>query len=302
MSFVYPGATTPAVSHVNLRVEPGSKLALVGENGSGKTTLIKLLTRLYKPTHGRVLLDGRDLQEWDTTVLRRRIGVIFQDFMRYQLMVGENIGAGDVTRFEDEARWQRRPPTRAWPRRSSKTCRAGYQTQLGKWFKDGRELSGGQWQKIALSRAFMRSDADILVLDEPTAAMDAEAEAEVFEHFRALTGKPHGHRDLAPLLDRAHGRPDRRARGGRIVEQGNHEELMPATAATRACSTCRPRATVRPARLASPSVSGTPICPSETIFPSHPGSVRGRRRPDQPMARPARTLQWSTPWTSHSLV
>ena len=173
-----------------------------------------------------MLLDGRDLQEWDTTVLRRRIGVIFQDFVRYQLMVGENIGAGDVRAFEDQRALEARRPTSGKAAPFIEDMPLQYDTQLGKWFKDGRELSGGQWQKIALSRAFMRNDADILVLDEPTAAMDAAAEAEVFEHFRSLMGKRIAivisHRfstvrmaDQIVVLDQGH-----------IVERGNHESLM----------------------------------------------------------------------------
>ena len=225
VEFRYPGSDQVAITGVNLQIKRGESLALVGENGSGKTTLIKLLTRLYKPTHGRVLLDGRDLQEWDPVILRRRIGVIFQDFVRYQLMVGENVGAGDVRAFEDEQRWREAAVSgKAAPFIEEMPLQ--YQTQLGKWFKDGRELSGGQWQKIALSRAFMRNDADILVLDEPTAAMDAAAEAEVFEHFRSLMGQRIAivisHRfstvrmaDQIIVLDQGH-----------IVERGNHEALM----------------------------------------------------------------------------
>jgi ATP-binding cassette subfamily B protein len=225
VEFRYPGSDKIAITGINLQIKRGESLALVGENGSGKTTLIKLLTRLYRPTHGRVLLDGRDLQEWDTTVLRRRIGVIFQDFVRYQLMVGENVGAGDVRAFEDEQRWREAAVAgKAAPFIEDMPLQ--YQTQRGKWFKDGRELSGGQWQKIALSRAFMRNDADILVLDEPTAAMDAAAEAEVFEHFRSLMGQRIAivisHRfstvrmaDQIVVLDQGH-----------IVERGNHEALM----------------------------------------------------------------------------
>ncbi|MBV9621080.1 MAG: ABC transporter ATP-binding protein, partial [Gammaproteobacteria bacterium] len=185
VSFTYPGAEEPALEHISLQLRPGTSLALVGENGSGKTTLIKLLTRLYSPSAGRILLDGKDLREWNENALRERIGVIFQDFARYQMLVGENVGAGDERYFEDEARWR---AAAAKGRASDfiESLPSGYRTQLGKWFRDGRELSGGQWQKIALSRAFMRSRADILVLDEPTAAMDAQAEAEVFEHFRQL--------------------------------------------------------------------------------------------------------------------
>jgi ATP-binding cassette subfamily B protein len=225
VSFRYPGAEQAALQHVTLHLKPGSSLALVGENGSGKTTLIKLLTRLYQPTSGRIFLDGQDLAQWDEQALRERIGVIFQDFNRYQMLVGENVGAGDERYFEDEQRWR----DAAEKGRASEfidTLPTGYQTQLGKWFKDGRELSGGQWQKIALSRAFMRTRADILVLDEPTAAMDAQAEAEVFEHFRQLSQDRItiliSHRfstvrmaDQIAVLDR-----------GSIVEHGSHEELM----------------------------------------------------------------------------
>jgi ATP-binding cassette subfamily B protein len=225
VTFVYPGAQTPALEHVTLELKPGTSLALVGENGSGKTTLIKLLTRLYAPTSGRILLDGEDLAGWDEAALRERIGVIFQDFTRYQMLVGENVGAGDERYFEDEARWH---DAAAKGRASEfiETLPQGYHTQLGKWFRDGRELSGGQWQKVALSRAFMRTRADVLVLDEPTAAMDAQAEAEVFEHFRQLARERItiliSHRfstvrmaDQIVVLDR-----------GRIMERGNHEQLM----------------------------------------------------------------------------
>jgi ATP-binding cassette subfamily B protein len=225
VSFTYPGAERAALSDVSLHLKPGSSLALVGANGSGKTTLIKLITRLYVPTAGRILLDGRDLADWDVNVLRRRFGVIFQDYVRYQMLVGENIGAGDELHFEDEARW----------RDSARLGQAdemiaalpeGYRTQLGKWFPGGRELSGGQWQKIAVARSFMRGDADIRVLDEPTAAMDAEAEAEVFRHVRDMAeGRMTiliSHRfstvrmaDEIVVLD-----------GGRIAERGDHDSLM----------------------------------------------------------------------------
>jgi ATP-binding cassette subfamily B protein len=225
VSFTYPGAEQPALEHVSLHLRPGASLALVGENGSGKTTLIKLLTRLYQPTSGRILLDGRDLTEWDEQALRQRIGVIFQDFTRYQMVVGENVGAGDERYFEDEARW-REAAEKGMASEFIDTLPARYQTQLGKWFKDGRELSGGQWQKIALSRAFMRTRADILVLDEPTAAMDAQAEADIFEHFRQLA------KDRITILISHRFSTVRMAdqiavlAHGRIVECGSHEELM----------------------------------------------------------------------------
>lgn len=225
VSFTYPGAEAPALEHITLHLTPGSSLALVGENGSGKTTLIKLLTRLYHPTSGRILLDGRNLAEWQEQVLRQRVGVIFQDFTRYQMLVGENVGAGDERYFEDEPRW-RAAAEKGMASEFIDTLPQGYQTQLGKWFKDGRELSGGQWQKIALARAFMRTRADILVLDEPTAAMDAQAEADIFEHFRQLARERItiliSHRfstvrmaDQIAVLDK-----------GRIIESGSHEALM----------------------------------------------------------------------------
>jgi ATP-binding cassette subfamily B protein len=225
VSFTYPGADNPALSNVSLHLKPGGSLALVGANGSGKTTLIKLLTRLYVPTAGRILLDGRDLAQWDVAALRRRFGVIFQDYVRYQMLVGENIGAGDEPHFDDEARW-RESARMGQAEEMVAALPDGYRTQLGKWFLGGRELSGGQWQKIAVARSFMRSDADIRVLDEPTAAMDAEAEAEVFRHVRDMAeGRMTiliSHRfstvrmaDEIVVLD-----------GGRIVERGNHDSLM----------------------------------------------------------------------------
>jgi ATP-binding cassette, subfamily B, bacterial len=225
VSFTYPGATEPAVSDVSFHLPPGHSLALVGENGSGKTTLIKLLTRLYVPSAGRIVLDGLDLGEWNPAALHRRVAVIFQDFARYQLKVGENIGAGDVTHFDDEARW-RAAADLATASPFVDELPAGYQTQLGKWFKDGRELSGGQWQKVALARAFIREGADILVLDEPTAAMDARAEAQVFEQFRELA------RERMVILISHRFSTVRMAdqilviQGGRILERGNHEALM----------------------------------------------------------------------------
>jgi ABC-type multidrug transport system fused ATPase/permease subunit len=229
VSFRYPDsgkAKGPlALDGISLHLQPGQKLALVGENGSGKTTLIKLLTRLYVPTSGRILLDGLDLNEWQLDALRDRIGVIFQDFVRYQLKVGENIGVGDVANFEARDQ-QVAAAEKGMADPFIDEMELGYDTQLGRWFKDGRELSGGQWQKIALSRAFMRKQADILVLDEPTSAMDAEAEARIFDHFREATKKQMAilisHRfstvrmaDQIVVLSK-----------GKMIESGSHEELM----------------------------------------------------------------------------
>ncbi len=225
VSFAYPGQKTPAIDRISLHLRPGQKLALVGENGSGKTTLIKLLTRLYVPTGGRVLLDGLDLNEWQLDALRDRIGVIFQDFVRYQLKVGENIGVGDVEHIASEEQ-QQTAAEKGMAHPFIDSMDLGYQTQLGRWFKDGRELSGGQWQKIALSRAFMRKQADILVLDEPTSAMDAEAEAKIFDHFREVTQTQMAilisHRfSTVRMADKIIVLAD-----GKIIERGSHEELM----------------------------------------------------------------------------
>ncbi len=225
VSFSYPGSEIPALNKVSLHIKPGESLAIVGENGSGKTTLIKLLTRLYSPSKGRIFLEGLELKEWDIETLRQKIGVIFQDFARYQLIVGENIGIGDVDEIEKEPLIEEAAKkgmadvfVRDLPR--------SYKTQLGTWFKDGKELSGGQWQKIALSRAFMRSKADILILDEPTAAIDAKAEAEIFSHFGDLTDNK-----ISIIISHRFSTV-RRAdhiivleKGG-IQEEGSHSELL----------------------------------------------------------------------------
>jgi ATP-binding cassette subfamily B protein len=225
VSFTYPGGLKPVLNGITLHLKPGEKLAIVGENGSGKTTLIKLLTRLYTPDSGRILLDGLDLQEWDIEVLRRRIGVIFQNFVRYQFTVGENVGVGDVDHLEDKARWEV-ASQKGMARPFIDEMPEGFGTQLGRWFKGGQELSGGQWQKIALSRAFMRTGADILVLDEPTAAMDAEAEVQIFDHFRTIT-----HNQMVVLISHRFSTVRMADKivvmaGGELLEQGTHEELL----------------------------------------------------------------------------
>jgi ATP-binding cassette, subfamily B, bacterial len=225
VTFSYPGAKGKALDKVSFQIMPGQSLALVGENGSGKTTLIKLLTRLYDPTDGRIMLDGLDLQNWDVEALRQRIGVIFQDFGRYQFSVGENIGAGDVRHIDSSERWEKAAAT-GMAASFIEEMDEGYQTQLGRWFKGGRELSGGQWQKIALSRAFMRSDADILVLDEPTAAMDAASEAAIFDHFRSQSD------DKMTILISHRFSTVRAAdqiiviHDGEILERGTHQSLL----------------------------------------------------------------------------
>lgn len=225
VGFTYPGATAPTLKDISFHLAPGQSLALVGANGSGKTTLIKLLTRLHSPTQGRILLDGSDLQEWQPAALHRRIGVIFQDFIRYQLTAGENLGVGDTAAFNDEARW-RKAAEQGLADEVIAGLRKGYETQLGRWFMGGQELSGGQWQKIALSRAYMREDADILVLDEPTAALDAAAEAVIFERFRAQA------QQRMTLLISHRFSSVRNAdqilvlEDGEIRERGDHEQLL----------------------------------------------------------------------------
>lgn len=225
VSFTYPGSSKPALRNISLHLKPREKLAIVGENGSGKTTLIKLLTRLYTPDSGRIFLDGLDLQEWDVDVLRRRVGVIFQNFVRYQFTVGENIGVGDVEHLENKTQWKT-AAEKGMAQSFIDQLPQSFQTQLGRWFKGGQELSGGQWQKIALSRAFMRSQADILVLDEPTSAIDAQAEFEIFNHFRAIT------QNQMVLLISHRFSTVRMAdkilviENGEVIEQGTHEELL----------------------------------------------------------------------------
>ena len=225
VSFCYPQSQEPVLKDITLHLQHGEKLAIVGENGSGKTTLIKLLTRLYVPSDGRILLDGVDLNDWDIDVLRKRIGVIFQNFVQYQFTVGENVGVGDVEHLDDQQEWEL-ASEKGMAKPFINNMPQGFGTQLGKWFKGGQELSGGQWQKIALSRAFMRSQADILVLDEPTAAMDAEAEMSIFNHFRALTKNQMvvliSHRfSTVRMADKIIVMAN-----GRIIEQGSHEQLL----------------------------------------------------------------------------
>src|SRR6266508_1825173 len=222
--FRYPGREDWALRDLNLTIGAGEKIARVGQNGAGKTTLIKLMTRLYDPTEGQILLDGVDLREYDLDELRQRIGVIFQDFVKYQLSVKENIGFGQIDRLNDTTR-----VASSAERGGADTVVAelpeGMDTMLGRWFEKGHELSGGQWQKIALSRAFMR-DGEVLVLDEPTSALDAEREYEIFQRFRDLTeGK------IAVLISHRFSTvrmADRIAviEDGQISELGSHAQLL----------------------------------------------------------------------------
>lgn len=224
VSFRYPNRTQDALHDVSLTIRPGEKLALVGPNGAGKTTFVKLLTRLYDPSEGQILLDGIDLREYDLEDLRRRIGVIFQDYVRFPATARENIGFGQIDALADLARIER-AAERGGADEVISELPSGYDTMLGTLWERGSDLSGGQWQKFALSRAFMR-DGEILVLDEPTSALDAEREYEIFQRFRALTeGRIAiliSHRfstvrmaDQIAVLD-----------GGRMIEMGTHAGLV----------------------------------------------------------------------------
>jgi ATP-binding cassette, subfamily B, bacterial len=224
VSFRYPGSETWVLRDVNLHIRPGERIALVGPNGAGKTTLVKLLTRLYDPTEGQILLDGVDLREYDLTSLRQRIGVIFQDFVQYHLTARENIGFGQVEALEDRAQVVA-AAQKGGAHPIIERLPEGYEAWLGRRWEKGHELSGGEWQKVALSRAFMR-DAEVLALDEPTASLDAEAEYQVFQRFGELTaGK------IAVLISHRFSTVRMANRivvieGGRITEVGSHEELL----------------------------------------------------------------------------
>jgi ATP-binding cassette subfamily B protein len=227
VGFRYPGSERWTLRGVDLFLPAGRSVALVGHNGAGKSTMIKLLTGLYTPTEGAVLLDGQDVRSWDPVVLRRRFAVVFQDFVQYQLPVSENVGVGDVPHLDDRPRIGRAVEAGGASEVVAGLSK-GLDQPLGRWFDEGVELSGGQWQKLALARSFVREEADVLILDEPTAALDAEAEHKVFERFRQLTtGRTSvlvSHRfptvrmaDHIAVLD-----------GGRIVEEGTHEALLAA--------------------------------------------------------------------------
>jgi ATP-binding cassette subfamily B protein len=224
VGFAYPGNSRLVLKELNLRLEPGERIALIGENGQGKTTIVKLLTRLYDPTYGHILLDGEDLRSYSIEDLHKEIGVIFQDFMRYEMAVRSNIGVGRIHDLDNSDAVEiaaRKSLADAVVRRLP----GGYDQMLGRRFEGGVDLSGGEWQKVALARAYLR-DAQLLILDEPTAALDARSEYEVFQRFAELTsGKMAvliSHRfstvrmaDRIVVLDE-----------GQIVEEGSHDRLI----------------------------------------------------------------------------
>jgi ATP-binding cassette, subfamily B, bacterial len=224
VGFRYPDAEQWAVRHLDFELRVGEVLALVGENGAGKTTLVKLLARLYDPDEGRILLDGRDLRDYDLDALRANLGVIFQDFVRYHLSAGENIGVGRVDSMDDATRI-RAAAQRAMASELIEGLPHGYDQLIGRRFKTGVDLSGGQWQKIAIARAYMR-DAQVMILDEPTAALDARSEFEVFQRFKELSDNR-----TAVLISHRFSSVRMADRilvlaGGQIEASGTHAELM----------------------------------------------------------------------------
>ncbi|MEO7020444.1 MAG: ABC transporter ATP-binding protein [Ktedonobacteraceae bacterium] len=227
VSFTYPGkdpATEAALRNVSFTIKAGEAIALVGRNGAGKTTLVKLLTRLYDPDSGQILIGGRDIREYDIEALRRVVGVIFQDYVTYYMSARENIGVGQIDEIEN-LELVKSAARKSGANSVITDLPDGYSTMLGKWFKDGHQLSGGEWQKVALARAFMRN-APILVLDEPTSSLDAQAEYEIFTQFRQLTeGKTAvfiSHRfSTVRLADRIFV-----IEHGILQESGSHTELI----------------------------------------------------------------------------
>jgi ATP-binding cassette, subfamily B, bacterial len=221
--FRYPGNSRLVIDRLNFHLHPGERVALIGENGQGKTTIVKLITRLYDPTEGQILLDGVDLREYDLEDLYREIGVIFQDFMRYEMTARENIAVGKIEDVEDLARLQN-AAQKSLADEVIARLPGKYDQMLGRRFEGGVDLSGGEWQKLALARAYLRN-SQLLILDEPTAALDARSESEVFQRFAELTkGKMAlfiSHRfSTVRMADRIVVLED-----GRIAEEGKHEEL-----------------------------------------------------------------------------
>ena len=239
VSFRYPGSSRLILNGLNFHLRPGERVALIGENGEGKTTIVKLLTRLYDPAEGQVLLDGVDLREYDLEDLYREIGVIFQDFMRYEMTAQENIAVGRIEQI-DNLELLQMSAQKSMADGVVAKLPAGYAQMLGRRFDGGVDLSGGEWQKVALARAYLR-DAQVLILDEPTSALDARSEYEVFQRFAELTtGKMAlfiSHRfSTVRMADRIVV-----LENGRIAEEGDHDALTQLGGAMRKCLNCRPR-------------------------------------------------------------
>ena len=226
VSFRYPQSKQWVLRNISFTLLPGEKVALVGENGAGKTTLVKLLTRLYDPTEGRILLEGKDLRDYDLDGLRDAVGVIFQDYVKYHLTASENIAVGRISELKNDKRIKE-SASRSLADSVIEKLPDGYQQRIGRWFKRGTNLSGGEWQKIAIARAYMR-DAQMLILDEPTASLDARAEHEVFKRFVELTF------DKCAVLISHRFSTVRMAdrivvlHQGRLLEHGTHQELLAA--------------------------------------------------------------------------
>jgi ATP-binding cassette subfamily B protein len=212
------------VRNINFKLRAGEKLAFVGENGAGKTTLIKLLLQFYEPSEGEIRLDGVPIKQYDRTAYQKYFGVIFQDFVKFELTLRENIAMGEISEIQDQDRIEG-AARKSLADQVVSELPLGYDQQLGKRFKQGKDLSGGQWQKIAIARAYMK-DAEVLILDEPTSALDARAETEAFDRFIKLTkGKTAviiSHRfSTVRIADRI-----MVLKGGAVLEIGTHEELM----------------------------------------------------------------------------
>jgi ATP-binding cassette subfamily B protein len=231
VSFAYPGADQPVLSGVNLHIPAGSVLALVGENGAGKSTLVKLLCGLYRPTGGRILIDGSDMAALDPAQWRARVATLFQDFHRIELTLGESIGHGDITHVDDEAIISA-AVARARADRVLSTVPGGLAGYVGHSYDDGVDLSGGQWQTVGLARALMRQDPLLLILDEPAAALDASAEHDLFERYATSAGEAgRKHGGITILISHRFstvGMADTIAvlKDGRLAENGTHRELM----------------------------------------------------------------------------
>jgi len=224
VSFSYPGVDKLVLKDVSLKINPNESIAIVGENGAGKTTIVKLLSRLYDPQEGEIVLDGVDIKSFEPREYQELIGIIFQDFTQFYLTARENVGLGYVNEIENLDRIKN-ASSKSGADKVIEKLPQGYESILGKYFDDGHQLSIGEWQKVAVARAFMR-DSKILILDEPTASLDARTEYEIFQHFKELT------RDKISILISHRFSTVRMAdriyvlEEGRIIEQGSHRDLM----------------------------------------------------------------------------